>query len=369
MGSGDFNVSLHRETEDEFKELFDDFNVFIENKHTINHIEDHILAEDSLRSVLSELLVDFKPFVDLKCLSIVYTDSFQNVNKISSAEVFLTPMKALDKYDKIFCTDDQTLIMPITVNSVYLGYAIFEKESEFSTKDIKFVTGLEKKISFAFYKSLIFKDLLRIVTSGLADLTESRDPETKRHLDRMSLYSQIIAKKLYDDGDYRDLIDGDYIESIKLVAPMHDIGKVAVPDNILLKPGKLTNEEFEIMKHHTCEGARVLKLINERFSTYNINYFKMAQDIAHYHQEKFNGSGYPEGISGHEIPLCARICTVADVFDALTSKRPYKEAFSLDKSYAILKESSGTHFDPRLIKAFFDSQEEIEAIYYELREV
>jgi response regulator RpfG family c-di-GMP phosphodiesterase len=369
MGSGDFSVRLDATNNDEFQKLYNDFNHFVDNHNTIRHIEDHILSEDNLRTVLIEMLEDFKGFVPLTRISIAYTDSFKNYFMIHSNAVFEEKMETLDVYDEIICKDDVNLIMPIVVNNAYLGYAVFQKRTKFTDKDVKFVSGLKQKISFAFYKSLMFKDLLRIVTNALADLTESRDPETRRHLTRMSLYSRIIAAKLYDDGKYPEIIDGEFVENIQLTAPMHDIGKVAVPDSILLKPGKLTDEEFEIMKTHTCEGAKVMSVIHEKFSVYNIQYFKMAADIAHFHQEKYNGSGYPEAISGKEIPLAARICSVADVFDALTSKRPYKDAFPLEKSYNIIKESSGTHFDPELVDVFFKCQEEIEAVYYKYREV
>jgi HD-GYP domain-containing protein (c-di-GMP phosphodiesterase class II) len=369
MGSGDFSVSLEREADDEFKLLFEDFNRFIENKHAIDHIEDHILSEDNLRVVLQAMQKEFNEFVELEKIAIIYTDSFENNIMIESDELMATTVSSVPVYDSIFCEDPTTLIMPIHVNQVYLGYAKFYKRTAYSDRDIKFVSGLESKISFGFYKSLIFKDLLSIVTSALADLTESRDPETKKHLTRMSMYSQVIAKRLHTKGIYDDIIDEEFIDNILLAAPMHDIGKVAVPDHILLKPGKLTEEEFNQMKQHTCEGARVLKLINQRFSKYNIDYFKMAEEIAHFHQEKFNGSGYPEAVSGMDIPLVARICAVADVFDALTSKRPYKEAFSLEKSYSIIKSTTGQHFDPDMVAAFFESQEDIEKIYYRHREV
>jgi HD-GYP domain-containing protein (c-di-GMP phosphodiesterase class II) len=369
MGEGDFDVSLETNTNDEFKGLFESFNQFVENTNIIRHIEDHILSENNLRVVLNELLEDFRPFVDLSRITVFYKDSFGDYYKVCTDSIVPEKQESIEVYEDMVCIDDYNMVIPIMVNDVYLGYSVFHKKTSYSERDIKFVSGLKQKIAFAFHKTLIFKDLLKIVTNGLADLTESRDPETRRHLTRMSLYSRIIAEKLYESDYYKEFIDGEYIENIQLAAPMHDIGKVAVPDQILLKPGKLTEDEFEIMKGHTCAGQKVMKVINDKFSTYNISYFQMAQDIAHYHQEKFNGSGYPNGLAGGNIPLSARICAVADVFDALTSKRPYKEAFSLEKSYDILKSSSGQHFDPDLIQAFFDSQEEIEAVYYKYREI
>ncbi|MBN2796558.1 MAG: HD domain-containing protein [Clostridia bacterium] len=369
MGQGNFDVKLEHQSNDEFQSLFESFNQFVDNTNIIRHIEDHILSENNLRTVLNEMLEDFRVFVPIDTISIFYRDSFMSCHKVSTDMDIPEPVENIETYDSIGCLDDNNMVIPIMVNNIYFGYSVFYKSEVFTERDIKFVSGLEQKISFAFQKTLIFKDLLKIVTNGLADLTESRDPETRRHLTRMSLYSRIIAEKLYEKESYKHLIDGEYIENIQLAAPMHDIGKVSVPDHILLKPGKLTEEEFEIMKGHTSAGEKVMAVINEKFSTYNLSYFKMAQDIAHCHQEKYDGSGYPKGIVGHEIPLSARISAVADVFDALTSKRPYKEAFSLEKSYSIIKESSGNHFDPVLVEAFFESQEKIEAVYYEYREI
>lgn len=369
MGSGDFNVTLERKADDEFQQLFEDFNRFIKNKHIIDKLENKILGEDNLRVVLNEVLKEFGHFVELEKITIAYTNAFDEHIILQSDCLDITKVDVLPVYDKIVCKTDRTLIMPILVNKVYLGFATFFKRTAYSEKDIKFVSGLSAKVSFAFYKSLIFKDLLNIVTSGLADLTESRDPETKRHLTRMSMYSQVITRRLFDKGIYPEEVDVDFVENILIAAPMHDIGKVAVPDHILLKPGKLTVEEFAQMKMHTCEGAKVLEGINKKFTRYNIKYFKMAEDIAHFHQEKYDGSGYPEKVSKFDIPLAARICAVADVFDALTSKRPYKKAFSLEKSYNIIRESSGSHFDPDMVNAFFESQEDIEKIYYKYREV
>ncbi len=173
--------------------------------------------------------------------------------------------------------------------------------------------------------------MLAIVTDGLADLAESRDPETRLHLTRMSTYSQLIAKQMRKTDKYKDVIDDEFLLNIKITAPMHDIGKISVPDNVLLKPGKLTEDEFDIMKTHALNGSIVLRRIHNRFERYNLSYFDMAAEIALCHQEKYDGRGYPNGVVGDDIPLSARISALADVFDALTSKRPYKEAFFFRK--------------------------------------
>lgn len=371
MGKGDFNQRLERTQEDEFKEVFTDFNTFVESLNAIRSIENQILIEDQVSVILKYMRESFASFVKIDAIKIVYENGAKQVIEVSDDENGATEreIEILDRYDEIKMIGTNNVIIPIHINEVYLGYALLTSYSGIDHNAMRFIESLSEKISFAFYKSLLFKDLLTIVTDGLADLTESRDPETRRHLVRMSSYSQIVARQLQKDGLNADEVDDVFINNIRVTAPMHDIGKVSVPDAILLKPGKLTDEEYEVMKTHASAGADVLRKIHGRFEKYNLSYFYMAAEIANYHQEKFNGSGYPTGISGERIPLSARISAIADVFDALTSKRPYKEAFSLEKSYNILKESSGTHFDPMIVKAFFDAQDEIEAVYEKYKEV
>ena len=369
MGNGDFNVSLNRVQNDEFKSLFDDFNRFIANYKIIKDIENKILEEDGLSGILNFMKSSFDKFIKISNISLYYKNALeQNIKyeQNSHSEILNADIKI---YESITKEDEFTLILPIIINDTYLGYAKIISLDKLNERNMKFIENLKGKINLAFYKSLLFKDLLAIVTNGLSDLAEARDPETKKHLIRMSYYTQVIAKQLKNDDEFKTIVDDDFIHNIKLVAPMHDIGKVSVPDSILLKAGKLSDEEFEVMKKHAYDGAIVLRNIHNNFSKYGLDYFDMAREIANYHQEKYDGSGYPDKIRGNDIPLSARISAVADVFDALTSKRPYKEAFSLEKSYEILKESSGTHFDPLVIDAFFKAIDQIESIYNEHKEV
>lgn len=190
----------------------------------------------------------------------------------------------------------------------------------------------------------------------LAKLTESRDNETGLHLERIREYGRILADELSGWSEFSDEVDGDYVQMLYLTSPLHDIGKVGIPDHVLLKPGRLTKEEFEIMKQHAVIGGETLA------AAVNVNpdakYLQMARDIAYSHHEKFDGSGYPFGLSGDEIPLCGRITALADVYDALTSKRVYKERFCNDKAREIILEGSGSHFDPRIVKAFLAREDE-----------
>lgn len=189
----------------------------------------------------------------------------------------------------------------------------------------------------------------------LAKLTESRDNETGLHLERMREYGRILAEELSLWDEFKDEVDGDYVQMLYLTLPLHDIGKVGIPDRILLKPGKLTAEEFEIMKQHAQIGGNTLAAAVE--VNPHAKYLQMARDIAFYHHEKWDGSGYPFGLAGENIPLCGRISALADVYDALTSKRVYKDKFSSDKAKSIIVEGSGKHFDQRIVEAYLANED------------
>jgi len=182
----------------------------------------------------------------------------------------------------------------------------------------------------------------------LAKAAEFRDPETGAHILRMALYSRLIARKLGWSNDEQELI----FEA----APMHDVGKVGTPDLILLKPGKLTPEEFEVMKQHAYNGFEILRDSESPI-------LQAAAIIGWCHHEKFDGSGYPRGLAGEAIPIHARVVAVADVFDALTSTRPYKSAWPLEDAAEFLRKNSGSHFDPACVEAFLAVWDEVVAIH------
>ena len=184
----------------------------------------------------------------------------------------------------------------------------------------------------------------------MAEVVENRDDNTGGHIRRTAEYVSCIAKELKRQGIYSDILTERYMSDMVVAAPLHDIGKIHIPDAVLNKPGKLTEEEFEVMKTHTMAGEELLTHAKAELG--ESKYLNMAVEMAAYHHEWWNGKGYPYGIRGEEIPLCARIMAVADVFDALTSKRCYKNAMPVEKAYAIIKEESGTHFDPAVVEAF-----------------
>lgn len=194
----------------------------------------------------------------------------------------------------------------------------------------------------------------------LADMIDNRHSVTGVHVRRVSLIVEAIVKKMRAEGMYPEFLDNRYVISICLSAPLYDIGKIKIPDTVLKKQGDLTEEEFELMQTHTTEGARILE---ECARGIDDNYYLLlGKDMAAYHHEWWNGKGYPCGLKGMKIPFCARVIAVADVFDALISKRSYKNEMSFDQAFEIIKKGSGGHFDPGIVDVFLSIRPEIEKI-------
>ncbi|MBQ5998347.1 MAG: HD domain-containing protein [Treponema sp.] len=202
----------------------------------------------------------------------------------------------------------------------------------------------------------IYKMQNHIILS-LSSLVENRDTDTGEHIQRTSAYVDLIARKAYEMGLYSETITPHFIELIKTAAPMHDIGKIVVSDSILKKPGKLTSEEYELMKQHTIAGGKIIYEVLEISD--NKEYIKIAHDVALYHHEHWDGTGYPEQLSGESIPVCARIMAIADVFDALVSKRCYKLPMPLDTAFQFIQDNAGKHFDPILTEVFIKNRQEV----------
>ncbi len=194
----------------------------------------------------------------------------------------------------------------------------------------------------------------------MADMVEGRDSDTGSHIRKTAAYTRILLEKLREMGYYTDIITDQYIDDVEQSAPLHDVGKIAVSDVILNKPGKLTDEEFDIMKTHASEGRRI---IEQAISTVEgESYLSEAKNMAGYHHEKWNGKGYPEGLAGEDIPLSARVMAIADVFDALTSRRVYKDAMPFEKAVSIIQGDAGTHFDPKCVEAFTATLADFKAV-------
>lgn len=200
------------------------------------------------------------------------------------------------------------------------------------------------------------------MVESFATLVENRDDNTGGHIKRTKEYVSIIIHQMQKKPEYSRILTRDYVHHIIDAAPMHDIGKISTPDSILQKPGKLDDEEYRIMKEHSAKGGEI---INKTFAGINNpDFLKIAYEVARYHHEKWNGKGYPEGIEGENIPLHARIMAIADVFDAVSAKRCYRDAMPLDKCFRIIEEGRGTDFDPKLVDLFMSAKNEI-IEYYE----
>lgn len=198
------------------------------------------------------------------------------------------------------------------------------------------------------------------VVFGLAKLADSRDPDTGHHLERISLYSTRLATALRRYPRYRHIVTPAFVRHIGISAALHDIGKVGVPDAILLKPNRLSPPERRRIEEHTGIGGRCLEEIERRLG--GSNFLAMAREIAFYHHERWNGTGYPHGLGGEQIPLAARIVSIADVYDALASKRCYKPAISHEKCVEYIRENAGTQFDPALVEVFMQIEAEFREI-------
>lgn len=216
----------------------------------------------------------------------------------------------------------------------------------------------EKKAAFNWFRQLSAAQQLTMET--MVSMVETRDPETGEHIVRTQYYARAVAVRLRERGMFLDHLTDNFIETLFLSAPLHDIGKVGIPDNILLKPARLNEDEFRHMKMHATYGRSILRKAGEKIQ--GSNYLAMGGDIAGTHHEKWNGKGYPQGLSGNDIPLAGRIMAIADVYDALISKRCYKPPFPHEKAMAIIQEEKGKLFDPVIVETFVDIEPVIQEI-------
>lgn len=250
--------------------------------------------------------------------------------------------------------------LPLLIDDELLGFVFFNSYTAFTFKD-RLLTDLE--LYSQLIAQLIHQDHAAIKTLTAAvrstlSLCAERDPETGAHLERMAQFSQLIAINLEPKWTFSDR----QLQHLLLFAPLHDLGKIAVADRVLLKPGKLTTEEFQEMQQHTVKGGQLLDLVIANHGLEYLPDVQMLKNIVLYHHEKIDGSGYPEGLKGEMIPIEARIIAVADVFDALTSERPYKQPWSVTAALEELQRVSGSHLDADCVEALVNQREQAEFI-------
>ncbi|MBT6983196.1 MAG: HD domain-containing protein [Rhodospirillaceae bacterium] len=241
-----------------------------------------------------------------------------------------------------------------------IGFLFFDarKKAYFDNITLHHLSTFSHLISLLVINGLTPAQMLRSSVNVARDLSRYRDQETGAHLDRMSRYARVIA----NDIAVEKALSDEFVEFVFLFSPLHDIGKIGIEDSILLKPAQLTEAEFAIMKTHVTKGVRMVDAIIGDFGLTDLPHTEMLRNIVRFHHECFDGNGYMEGLIGEAIPLEARIVMVADIFDALTSKRPYKEAWSVERALQFLKDKSGTMLDPRCVNALIENLSEIETI-------
>lgn len=250
--------------------------------------------------------------------------------------------------------------LPMFNNGKFFGFIFFNSDQT----DVFLENVLGQIDVYAHLLSLmVINELASVHTLSAAikvtgNITHTRDPETGSHLDRMSRYSRLIANTVAEKYNLND----EYIDHIFMFSPLHDLGKIGIPDNILLKPGELDDDEKLVMGTHSLIGREMIDELLENFGLENLEHIDMLRNIAEFHHESVNGKGYPLGMKGEEIPLEARIVAVADVFDALTSTRPYKEAWSNDRAILELKKMSGEKLDRDCVDALLQNLDEVEQI-------
>lgn len=341
-------IKKHEASESKYKSLYE------------NIIDSLVLIDDCGRvkmanSKFYELIrFDLPSKEDIVLSSIVHPEDLDRVNRMMTDRLFLNievkdfQFRIINRNHKMIHVECNARAMQENVNDARFQMVI---------RDITFRKKLENDLVASFET---LKNTRAVTIMGLAKLTEYRDNETGSHLERIQAYSRILATELAGHPGFDQIINEEYIENLCLSSILHDIGKVGIPDAILLKPGPLTPEEFAVIQKHCQYGGDALKAVESRIN--GKSFLLMGKQIAYYHHEKWDGSGYPYALNGLKIPLPARIVAVVDVYDALTSKRIYKDAYSHDKAVQIISKERGLHFDPKIVDAFSNQAGQFKSI-------
>ncbi len=350
-----FTINKRKEAEQALKESEEKYRTILESMeegyYEVNFDGKFTFVNDSMSSILGYpkkdiLSLDYRQFMDEENIRIV-ENTFNACRKSGD------PVKA---FDCEFNRDGMVLFIEASVSLLNNG----DNEPNGYRGIVRDRTE-KKKLEMDLIDSYKKLQNARAATIlGLAKLAEYRDEGTGTHLERIREYSKRLAEEMAKNSRYKTIVTPDYIENIFQSSILHDIGKVGIPDAILLKPGRLTDEEFEVIKRHTTMGGDAIGIIESRIK--ERSFLHMGKEIAYNHHEKWDGSGYPTGLKGEEIPLSARIVALADVYDALTSKRFYKEAYTHERSKDIIVDLKGSHFDPGIVDAFLILEAEFNMI-------
>lgn len=397
---GNFYKPIDIRINNEIGYFVDAYNELAKTNLTIHRLNEKIYAQNSFDEIMAFIFENFKPFIPYNRIGIaVLTHGGEEIKALkakSDRKIYLGSyykeslnentlgnvinqnkpriINDLDDYlnnhpksksTRLIVNEGMksSLTLPLIVDRKVVGVIFFSsiKKDIYKERHILFLKNIVNSISLAFEKNFIHEDLVLATVEGLAKVVESKDNITGDHIYRIGKYSRFISEKILEDEVYQ--ISEKFIEDIFKFAPLHDIGKVSIPDEILNKPGRLTDDEFKEMKEHSEIGFRVLREMTNNRINEQEHFFEMAENIARYHHEKYDGSGYPLGLSGSDIPLEARIVAIADVFDALVSKRPYKDGFSFEKAFSILESGKNNHFDPFIIECMVRHRVDFERLY------
>lgn len=257
------------------------------------------------------------------------------------------------------------LILPLTMGNAVFGFLFLSSRQKnfFDLNHLHLAEKIVYEIKGLLNRTYFTKVIFNKITTGFSELVDKKDNETGQHINRMVNYSTLLAQKLVEKNHPDYPINDKIVLEIERNAAVHDIGKVGIPDSILKKPGKLTDEEWEIMRTHPIIGGDIFKSMREGLKAFDPELYKVSEEITRSHHEKWNGEGYPNGLKGFEIPLVARIVSVADVFDAISNKRVYKDAFDFEESFKMLEEMKGKNLDPFLVDLFIENSDEVLKIY------
>ncbi|WP_430886513.1 response regulator [Fusibacter sp. JL216-2] len=368
FGTFDETVLRHKENS-EFEILIVDDNsknlkvlssILIKKEYKIRTAQNGLMALNSLKKRPVDLI--------LLDINMPVMDGFELCQKLKSIEafseipiIFITALSSLDDKMKGFEMGAVDFITkPFMIEEVqarvkaHLKLIESRELLEVKNKELQKIVNKKVKLLASSHIATVF---------AMVQLAEARDDDTGKHIARISRYCKRLAELAYESNNFPE-IDLEFIDNIEIASPLHDIGKIGIRDVILLKPGKLIESEFDIMKTHVNIGARNLQIVAD--STPENGFIQMGILIAKYHHEKWDGTGYTQELKGNEIPVCARIMTIADVYDALRSKRVYKKAFSHEKSMEIMDDMCGVNFDPKLYEIFYNHQSWFENTYNKL---
>lgn len=387
VAHGDFGHQVRVDGENEIGRMAQAFNRLSERLNAMFRLADRINQGRKLDEMLHFVYEEFQGFVPLDWVGVFYTGpdgaslilerafsvrmfairegmSFDARHgglerlAVSSGPISMTfaPDYAApgDRLDAALAQDGlcSAVYLPLLGQGESRAVMVFASAGEaYQERHVEFLANIGAMVAHVLEKTVVMESLVAAAVQGLAKLAESRDPETGDHLVRMALYSALVAEELGKAGPYMARITPAYVRDVFHFAPMHDIGKVGIRDDVLLKPGRLDADERKEMERHPVIGGEVLRRSEAQLQALGHSMFRVGIEIAEGHHERFDGSGYPAGAKGQDIPLSARIVAVADVFDALTSKRPYKDAWPVEKALSAIRQDAGTHFDPDVVAA------------------